>query len=145
MSQQAGLVCHKAFNNRFVLFNGKICHITLGSAHVLAKQVPQNNGVLRSHHQAETIIFVGITHRFSSVISKQSINHQAYKGCLNDNAAIVHEQTNQGRGNKRYACCDEPTTNHRYDTRDTEHCTLPTPCTIGKTGTHGNHESDVGC
>ena len=111
-------------------------HIALCAAHSLLKHVPNELGVAGAHHQPEAVLVLGL-HLFLLLVLLVAVPKQVDDEChetyLQYDAAIPHDQCHQGTGDEGYAGCDEPTTDDAQHTSDTEHGTLTTPCTVGKT------------
>ena len=101
---------------------------------MLHKQVEHNLRVLGSHHQTENIIVLlaGFLVLILNIAADEQEYHESHEGEHGNKPTEIHYQTYDGAYSECHTCGDKPSTDYGKHSRDTEHCTLTTPCTVGK-------------
>ena len=145
-AQRAWLVVHQSVDNFIILLKCEVCHLSLYPGDMLAQQVPNDFGVAASHHQPVGVIAVG-SRAFLLECLIGAHEHEydkSYERKLDKNTAKSHGKCHNTTNSKCHTGRDEPSANDGYHSRNTEHGALTAPGMVGKAGTHGNHECDVG-
>ena len=136
----------KRIKNLVIFAQGEFADEGLGASYVLHQQVEHNLGVLGAHHQTEHIVVLlaSLLVLIHYITTYEQEYHKCHEGEHRNKSANIHNKTYDGTYTEGHTGGDKPSTDYGEHSSDAEHCTLATPCTVGKRCTHCHHEGDVG-
>ena len=149
--------CGSLFERAIFLAEECVCHLLVAFCHksklftpieseMLDEQCPVFRFIVRTHDLREE----GILHLLCILVGLFHITlYQEYDGqCDADGhgreMSEVHDAGHQISSDEGHASRYEPSAYDGNHSCDAEHCALAAPCSVGQTGSHGHHESDIG-